>query len=107
MKYLKRYSQINESEKIEQDIDFIMAKIKEKYPLEKAKEMFEDEEQEWVPTDKDIEWYREHGNGEAQDVIISIMIGWFEENYNKISDDTYNKVSDEIGKHYSFLKISN
>lgn len=91
----------------EQDIDFIMTKIKEEYSLEKAKEMFDDEVEEWIPEDKDIEWYQEHSNGEAQDVIISIMIGWFEENYNKISDDIYDKVSDEIGKHYGFLKISN
>jgi hypothetical protein len=105
MKHLKKFEQINEIKNTEQDVDFIIAKIKEKYPLQDVKKMFDDEIMEWIPDDEDISWYKNNNNGEAQDMIISIMIDWFEKNYNKISDDINDKVCEEIKNYYKFLKF--
>ena len=93
MKYLKKYESIQEH-----DLDFVLSKIKEEFTIDKVKEEFEKEKSEWSDD------YDSDGNGEAQDIILNKLIGWFESKYNKIDifDDVYNKLQEE----YDFLKIS-
>jgi hypothetical protein len=82
------------------DIDFIMTKIKEKFPKEDVDKMLSNEIIEWIPDGKDEDWYKENNNGEAEDVIIDDLIDWFEKNYNPITD--VDKVKESIKKEYNF-----
>lgn len=104
MKYLRKF---NESEENEFDITFAMSKIKEQYSEEKVAEMFDNEILEWVDPDwedeyeSEYDWYMDHNNGEAQDVIIEQIINWYRSEYKKeLSDNEYLELFDEIKSHY-------
>ncbi len=84
----------------EHDIDFVIAKIKEQYSSELVKQMLGDEIEEWIPEGKDVAWYEEHGNGEAQDVVLDVVINWFEDKYYRLSDENFDKVKDILTKEY-------
>ena len=104
MKYLRKF---NESEKSDFDITFSMSKIKEKYSEEEVVEMFDNEILEWVDPDwkdeydSEYDWYQDHNNGEAQDVVIEQIINWYKKEYNKeLSIDEYSELFDKIKSHY-------
>ena len=104
MKYLRKF---NESEENEFDITFAMSKIKEKYSEEEVAEIFDNEILEWVDPDwedeyeSEYDWYIDHNNGEAQDVVIEQIINWYRSEYKKeLSDNEYLKLFDEIKSHY-------
>lgn len=121
MKYLKKY---NESQEQEQNLDFVMAKIKEEFSTEKVKEIFTKERLEWSGVDFDLPpeeiseeerksfnpkgeaFYKEHGNGEAEDVILDQLIGWFESKHSSLSDEIYKEVYDKLQEEYEFLNIA-
>lgn len=105
MKYLKKFNENSESDF---DLEFAMSKIKENYPEEKVAQMFDSELLEWVDEDwrdnydSEYDWYVEHNNGEAQDVIIEQIIDWYKKKYNKsLSDNDYSQLFDKIKSHYS------
>jgi hypothetical protein len=105
MKYLRKF---NESEENNFDLEFAMSKIKEKYSEYEVAEMFDNEILEWVDPDwedeyeSEYDWYMDHNNGEAQDVIIEQIINWYRSEYKKeLSDNEYLELSDEIKSHYN------
>jgi len=97
MKYLRKYNESNE----EQDLDFVLVKIKEEFPTEKVKEAFDKEMLEWSDD------YTNTGNGEAQDIILNQMIGWFELKHSKLSDEVSEEVYNKLQEEYDFLDSNN
>ena len=102
MKYLKKY---NESQD-QQDPEFAITKIKEEYSQDKVQNMLEKEIKQWVPNEEDPDFYSTSGNGEAEDVIINQMIGWFDKKYYSLSDENFEKVKQLILKEYEFLNFN-
>jgi hypothetical protein len=102
MKYLKKY---NESQD-QQDPEFAIAKIKGRYPEDMVQDMLNDEINQWKPDEEDPEFYSRTGNGEAEDVIINQMIGWFDKKYYALSDENFEKVKQLILKEYEFLNFN-
>ena len=101
MKYLKKYNENQE----EQDPIFALAKIKEEYPIDKVKDMLVKEIKHWVPVNGDPDFYSTSGNGEAEDVIINQLIGWFEKKYYTLSDENFEILKRLILKDYEFLNF--
>lgn len=102
MRYLKKYNENQE----QQDPIFAITKIKERYPKDMAQEMLDKEIKQWIPDEKDPDFYSTTGNGEAEDVIINQMIGWFEKKYYALSEENYENVKDLITKEYEFLNFN-
>jgi hypothetical protein len=102
MKYLKKYNENQE----QQDPEFAIAKIKVRYPEDMAQDMLNDEINQWKPDDKDPDFYSTSGNGEAEDVIINQMIGWFDKKYYALSEENFEKVKELILKEYEFLNFN-
>ena len=102
MKYLKKY---NESQD-QQDPEFAITKIKEEYSQDKVQNMLEKEIKQWIPNEEDPDFYSTSGNGEAEDVIINQMIGWFDKKYYSLSDENFEKVKQLILKEYEFLNFN-
>ena len=97
MKYLRRY-------KIFEDVDltFAIIKIKEHYSKEEIEKWYDKEVSVWVD---DTESYKKSNSGEAQEVIIESIIGWYSTTYKKeLTEEEGNKLSDEIKKTYPILK---
>ena len=102
MKYLKKY---NESQD-QQDPEFAITKIKEEYSQDKVQNMLEKEIKQWIPDEEDPDFYSTSGNGEAEDVIINQMIGWFDKKYYSLSDENFEKVKQLILKEYELLNFN-
>jgi hypothetical protein len=102
MKYLKRFNENQE----QQDPTFAIAKIKEKYPEDMVQDMLNDEINQWKPDEEDPEFYSRTGNGEAEDVIINQLIGWFDKKYYSLSEENFEKVKQLILKEYEFLNFN-
>lgn len=102
MKYLKKYNENVE----QQDPTFAITKIKEEYPVDAVKEMLEKEIKMWEPEESDPDFYSTSGNGEAEDVIIDQMIGWFVKKYYSLSDENFESVKKMILKEYEFLNFN-
>jgi hypothetical protein len=96
MKYLRKYNESNE----EQNLDFVLAKIKDQFSIDDVKESYEKETTEWSDD------YSNTGNGEAQDVILDQMIGWFESNHNRLSPDVSKEVYNKLQQEYELLNIA-
>jgi hypothetical protein len=65
---------------------------------------------EWVPSDwededeSEYDWYMNHNNGEAQDVIIEQIIDWYKKEFNKqLSPDDEIKLFKAIKSNYSII----
>jgi hypothetical protein len=102
MKYLKKYNENQE----QQDPEFAIAKIKVRYPEDMVQDMLNDEINQWKPDEEDPEFYSRTGNGEAEDVIINQMIGWFDKKYYALSEENFEKVKQLILKEYEFLNFN-
>jgi len=102
MKYLKKYNENQE----QQDPEFAIAKIKEEYSQDKVENMLEKEIKQWIPDEEDPDFYSTSGNGEAEDVIINQMIGWFDKKYYSLSDENFEKVKELLLKEYEFLNFN-
>ena len=102
MKYLKKYNENLD----QQDPVFAIAKIKEEYPKDKVQDMLDKEIKQWVPDEKDPDFYSTSGNGEAEDVIINQMIGWFDKKYYSLSEENFEKVKQLLLKEYDFLNFN-
>jgi 3-oxoacyl-ACP reductase-like protein len=77
MKYVNKSRQIHQRVYI---IDFALSK-KEQFSEEDVAGKFDNEILEWVGRWEDLnnDWYIDHSNEEAQDVVISELISWYEE----------------------------
>jgi len=108
MKYLKKFNENSESDF---DLEFAISKIKEKYSESDINTMFDNELLEWVHLDweddgydSEYDWYINHNNGEAQDVIIEQIIDWYKKEYNKnLSTDDEIKLFKGIKSYYKTL----
>jgi len=105
MKYLRKYNESEDFARIsgqeETDIDFIIAKIKEKYPVNAVEDMYKEECGEWSDD------YQEEASfsGAAEEVILNRLIGWFQKQYSKtLSDETFDEVYSKLQDVYEFLK---
>lgn len=102
MKYLKKYNENVEG----QDPVFALTKIKERYPEDMVQDMLEKEIKHWIPDEEDPAFYSTSGNGEAEDVIITQLIGWFEKKYYSLSEENFEEVKELILKEYEFLNFN-
>lgn len=127
MKYIKTFEDISDEENFnpvlgfddnetEQetstgkfDLDLAISRIKEEYSEDEVSARYDLEILEWVDPDweedgnydSEYDWYIDHNNGEAQDVVIGEMINWYKRTYEKdISDEDYSELFDEIKSEY-------
>ena len=126
MKYIKTFEDISDDEKFnpvigfddkddtEQekstdkfDLDLAITRVKEEYSDDEVAARYDNEIMEWVEPDWEddyeceYDWYIDHNNDEAQDVVISSIISWYKNTYNKdISDDDYSELFDTIKAEY-------
>lgn len=104
MRYLRKY---NESSTF--DIDFAITKIKEKYTEDFVTSRFDEEVLEWVDSDwkdeydSEYDWYVDHNNGEAQDVVIDEIIDWYQSEHGSISVDEQIELKKKIQEEYECL----
>ena len=89
------------------DLDLAITRIKEEYSDNEVASRYDLEIMEWVDPDweedydSEYDWYIDHNNGEAQDVVIGEMISWYKNTYDKdMSDDDYSELFDEIKSEY-------
>ena len=124
MKYIKTFEDINDDENFNPvlgfddnkqeettgqfDLDLAISRIKEEYSDSEVAERYDDEIINWVDSDweddgydSEYDWYIDHNNGEAQDVVIGEMINWYKRTYDKdISGDDYSELFYEIKSEY-------
>ncbi len=105
MKYIKNY---NESVESEFDLDLAITKIKENFSEEEVVSSYDEEILNWVEEDwaddydSEYEWYVDHNNGEAQDVVISDIISWYKKESGKeLSIDEYSELYEAIKVEYN------
>lgn len=105
MRYLRKY---NESSTF--DIDFAITKIKEKFTEDFVTSRFDEEVLEWVDSDwkdeygSEYDWYVDHNNGEAQDVVIDEIIDWYQSEHGSISVDEQIELKKKIQEEYECLQ---
>jgi len=125
MKYIKTFEDISdeenfnpvlgfddkdtEQEKSTFDLDLAITRVKEEYSDDEVAARYDDEMMNWIDSDweedgdyeSEYDWYIDHNNGEAQDVVIGEMINWYKRTYDKdMSDDDYSELFDEIKSEY-------
>ncbi len=105
MKYMKGF---NESSESGFDLDLAITKIKEHFSEEEVMGEYDNEMLNWIEEDweddyeSEYDWYIDHNNGEAQDVVISDMINWYKKDSNKeLSIDEYSDLHDAIKSEYN------
>ncbi len=110
MKYLRRYNE--DVSELEFDLDFSIAKIREHFPEDTVIDMFDNEVLEWVDSDwadeseSEYDWYMDHNNGEAQDVVIDTLLNWFTSEFKKkLNMDQHCELYDAIKEEYDFLRF--
>jgi hypothetical protein len=106
MKYVNKFDKyIKESTS---NIDFALSKIKEQFSEEDVAGKFDNEILEWVEDgweddyESEYDWYIDHNNEEAQDVVISKLISWYERAYKKqVSTDEHSELYDILKDYYN------
>ena len=104
----KNYSIIENSDtENSSKLDKAILQISEKFPKEKVSEMIEKEIKEWADPswEKDYrsekEWYKDHNNGEAEDIVFTYMINWYEKTNNiNLSDNESIELFNRLEKLY-------
>lgn len=83
------------------DADFAIAKIRGRFSEEEVSAMLNKEISEWSD---DEEFYSSNGNGEAEEMVIHDMIGWFKREFSKSIDEAdETRLEDEIKAAYQSL----
>ena len=104
MKYLKTFENVDQF-----DLDLAITRVKEEYSDDEVASRYDDEMMNWVDSDweedgdydSEYDWYIDHNNGEAQDVVIGEIIDWYKRTYDKdMSDEDYSDLFDEIKSEY-------
>ena len=94
MKYIKTYNE-NKEDESKFDINFTLAKIKEKFPENKYTQMFDNEWPNWIDSDweedgdydSDYDWYVDHNNREAEDIVLEEIIEWYKTTYQDLKSE--------------------
>lgn len=79
--------------------------IKKEFPESKVNSLYDDEILEWVDEnwseshESEYDWYIDHNNGEAQDVIIDQICDWYKTKH-KLTLDQEQELIDAIKKEY-------
>lgn len=104
MRYIREYKE-------NFDLDFAMAKIKNHFNLDSVTKMFDTEVKEWIDDnwkegfETELDWYVDHNNGEAQDLVINQIISWYEKEFNKdLSQNDRKELVNSIQNEYKILK---
>lgn len=93
------------------DLEIAMSKIGKKFSDRDVASRFDDEWPNWVDDnwedegyDSDYEWYCDHNNGEAQEVVIEEIISWYV-NSDKIelTDSERSDLFQEIKHTYQLI----
>jgi hypothetical protein len=93
MKYLKKYNESN-------DTHHAIVKVKGNFTEEIVSEMLADEVKEWT----DETNYKDFSNGEAEEIVISQLISWYEKEFSKnLSSKQVNDLQDAIKQEYKSL----
>ena len=103
MKFIKKF---NENVESEFDLDLAITKIKEQFSDEEVISNYDEEILNWVEEDwaddydSEYDWYIDHNNGEAQDVVVSDIISWYKGEFSKElsleeHSDSYNAIKSE------------
>ena len=124
MKYIKTFEDITDDENFNPvigfedkdekntdkfDLDLAITRVKEEFSDDEVAARYDDEVMNWIDSDweedgdydSEYDWYIDHNNGEAQDVVIEEMIKWYKNTYDKdMSDDDYSELFDEIKSEY-------
>ncbi len=107
MKFIKKF---NENVESEFDLDLAITKIKEQFSDEEVISNYDEEILNWVEEDwaddydSEYDWYIDHNNGEAQDVVVSDIINWYKKEFNKeLSLDEYSDLYDAIKSEYGLI----
>jgi len=110
MKYLKKFNEEN-TPKVDFDVNLAISKIKEHFTEEDVNYMFDSEILEWIDKDwqdeyeSEYDYYIEHNNGEAQEVIIEDIINWYEKEFGEITKEQKFELIDEIKGTYYILEF--
>ena len=100
MKYLKKF------ENVDFDIDFVLSKIKEKFNDDNICDMVDQEILEWTDDewsedyDSEYDWYVDHNNREAEDVVIEQIVSWYEKKYKPLSNENRLVLIDKLSDVY-------
>lgn len=104
MRYIREYKE-------NFDLDFAMVKIKNHFNLDSVTKMFDTEVKEWIDDnwkegfETELDWYVDHNNGEAQDLVINQIISWYEKEFNKdLSQNDRKELVNSIQNEYKILK---
>ena len=107
MKFIKKF---NENVESEFDLDLAITKIKEQFSDEEVISNYDEEILNWVEEDwaddydSEYDWYIDHNNGEAQDVVVSDIINWYKGEFSKeLSLDEYSDLYDAIKSEYGLI----
>ncbi len=107
MKFIKKF---NENVESEFDLDLAITKIKEQFSDEEVISNYDEEILNWVEEDwaddydSEYDWYIDHNNGEAQDVVVSDIISWYKGEFSKeLSLDEYSDLYDAIKSEYGLI----
>ena len=107
MKFIKKF---NENVESEFDLDLAITKIKEQFSDEEVITNYDEEILNWVEEDwaddydSEYDWYIDHNNGEAQDVVVSDIISWYKGEFSKeLSLDEYSDLYDAIKSEYGLI----
>ena len=124
MRYIKTFEDISDDENFNPvigfedkdekntdkfDLDLAITRVKEEFSDDEVAARYDDEMMNWIDSDweedgdydSEYDWYIDHNNGEAQDVVIEEMIKWYKSTYDKdMSDDDYSDLFDEIKSEY-------
>ncbi len=105
MKHLRKYNENTQ----EFDIEFVISKIMDHFDDDKVISRFDEEVLEWVDDDwadeydSKYDWYLDHNNGEAQDVVINELINWYTNEFGRISVDNHSDLFNRIKQEYVCL----
>jgi hypothetical protein len=103
MKYIKNFESLDNN-----DVNIVFDQIISKYSEEVVLEMLDQEILEWVDIDwedeyeTEYDWYVDHNNGEAEDVIIGQLISEYEQKNNtKLDSDLIYNLSEKLKNYYN------
>lgn len=107
-KKLKSNSFLKESvSNKEEDIKSIVKTITDKFSEEYVVDRFDNELLEWVDNDweedgydSEYDWYIDHSNDEAQDVVLGELIDWYRDNHDGKINDYVSEVFYALKSHY-------
>jgi hypothetical protein len=89
------------------NVESALSQIKKEFPESRYTSMLDEEILSWVDDnweedhETEYEYYVDHNNREAEDVVISQMISWYERKNNvKLSQDEGNALAEKIEENY-------